>query len=240
MGNRKKRIIIVGDGKEAERIVHMMRQSGNTAFIGLVSTLNQKPDSVGYVGVLHQIDEIISIYHVSEVIFCAANLSSQAIIDQMAALNNRQVGFKIAPPESLYIIGSNTIDTFGDIYAIDINPVSSVANRRNKRLFDLFAGVFLLVTLPVVLFLVNKPYGLVTNIFRVMAGRRTWVGYHPCESSARLPRLKPGVLFPSDPFHKKTIDQETLCNLNSLYAREYHTENDFNILLRSFRNLGRN
>ncbi|HSV75833.1 MAG TPA: glycosyltransferase [Bacteroidales bacterium] len=238
--NRKKRIIIVGDGTEADRILQMIRQSGNTAFMGLVSTRDQKPDTEGYVGTLQQIDEIISIYRIGEVIFCAANMSSQDIIDQMAALNNRKVGFKIAPPESLYIIGSNTIDTFGDIYAININPVSSPANRRNKRLFDLLSSAFLLLALPVMLFLVYKPYGLVKNILRVISGSRTWVGYYPCEGSAKLPKLKKGVLFPGDPFQKKVIDLDTLCNLNNLYAREYHIENDFNILLRSFRNLGRN
>ncbi|HSV89419.1 MAG TPA: glycosyltransferase [Bacteroidales bacterium] len=237
--SRKKRIIIAGEGIEADRIVQMMRNSGNTSFIGLVSTGNVKPDSGGYLGVIHQVDEIIKIYRITEVIFCAANMSSQAIIDQMASLNHQQVSFKIAPAESMYIIGSNTIDTFDDIYAINLNPVSSPANRRNKRLFDLLACGFLILSFPAVLFLVEKPYGLIKNIFRVLTGRRTWVGYHNCSGSSKLPTLKKGVLFPGDPFQQNLIDQETLCNLNNLYAREYHIENDFNILLRSLRNLGR-
>ena len=63
----------------------------------------------------------------------------------MITLVTKGVEFKIAPPESLSIIGSNSIDTAGDLYVIDVNNVGRPENRREKRLLDIVAGLFLLV-----------------------------------------------------------------------------------------------
>lgn len=238
--SHSKRIIIVGDGEEAARIVQMIRQAGNSAFIGLVSLQKQKPQQGGYVGTIAQINEIIEIYHIDEIIFCAADMSSQAIIDHMSALKDQRINFKIAPPESLYIIGSNSIDTFGDLFTININAVNKPANRRNKRLFDLMASGFILLSLPVNIFLVKNPFGLVRNLFSVILGRKSWVGFHPLQKPGKLPKIKKGILYPGDMIPTKQLDQETLNNLNNLYAKEYRLENDLNILIKGWRHLGRN
>lgn len=237
--SQNKRIIIVGDGKEAARIVQMIRQAGNSAFIGLVSLQEQKPQSGGYVGTIKQINEIIEIYHIDEIIFCAADMSSQAIIDHMATLSEQRISFKIAPPESLYIIGSNSIETFEELFTININAVYKPANRRNKRLFDLVASFFVLISLPITFFIVKNPLGLIGNLFSVSLGRKSWIGYHPLPRPSRLPKIKKGVLFPGDMIRKKALDEETLNNLNNLYAKEYRIENDLNIFLKGWRDLGR-
>ncbi|MEE4178417.1 MAG: glycosyltransferase [Bacteroides sp.] len=237
--SQNKRIIIVGDGKEAARIVHMIRQAGNSAFIGLVSLQKAKPREGGYVGTIAQINEIIGIYAIDEIIFCAADMSSQAIIDLMASLSNQKVNFKIAPPESLYIIGSNSIETFEELFTININAVNKPANRRNKRLFDLIASGLVFLSLPLTLFLVRNPLGMIRNVFSVSLGRKSWIGYHPLPKTANLPRIKKGVLFPGDMIRNQALDEETLNNLNNLYAKEYRIENDLNIFLNGWRNLGR-
>ncbi len=237
---QNKRIIIVGDSEEAARIVQMIRQAGNSAFIGLVSLQKQKPLQGGYVGTIAQINEVIEIYKIDELIFSAADMSSQAIIDHMSALKDQRVNFKIAPPESLYIIGSNSIDTFGELFTISINAVNKPANRRNKRLFDIVASGFVLLSLPVNVFLVKSPLGLIRNLFSVIIGRKSWVGYHPMPKPGKLPKIKKGILYPGDMIPGKQLDQETLNNLNNLYAKEYRLENDFNILIKGWRHLGRN
>lgn len=238
-GNRNKRVIIAGDGHEASRVGQLVSQAGNCAFIGMVSLNEKKPDNEQYVGIMAQINEVIEIYKIDEIIFCAANMGSQAIIDHMAALKDQQVNFKIAPPESLYIIGSNSIDTLGEPVTIDINPVSKPANRRNKRLFDLVASAFVFVSLPVMVFFVKNPSGLLRNLLLVLIGKKSWVGYHPVSKTARLPKIKNGVLFPADVSPGKLPDADTLHNLNNIYARQYRLENDLKIMARGWRNLGR-
>lgn len=234
-----KRVLIAGDGKEAGRILNMLRQSGNTSFIGLVSLEGEKPDEEGYLGTIRQINEIIDIYRINEVIFCAENMSSQKIIDHMSDLQSKQVLFKIAPPESLYIIGSNSIDTFGDLFTVNINAVNLPSNKRNKRLFDLSLSVLLLVTLPFQLIIQKYRWGFLGNLVRVFAGQLSWVGYHHTARKSKLPPLKKGVLRPGDAISTIDLQNDTMNNLNNLYARDYKVENDLRICVNAFRMLGK-
>ena len=66
----------------------------------------------------------------------------------MTRLIGTSVDFKIAPPESLSIIGSNSINTAGDLYTIHFNSIGKESNRRNKRLFDVVSSLLLLITFP--------------------------------------------------------------------------------------------
>jgi lipopolysaccharide/colanic/teichoic acid biosynthesis glycosyltransferase len=79
------------------------------------------------------------------------------------------------------------------------------------------------------------------NIFRVLAGSRTWVGYAPVEkNTVHLPEIKPGVLSPADGLKGgESVDEETKQKLNVLYARDYKMIKDFNLVFAAFRKLGR-
>ncbi len=235
---KPKRVLIVGEGEEAKRITTLARQSGNCSFIGLMGISDRKFED-GYIGNINQINEIIEIYKIDDIIFCASIMSSQKIMDLMLTLKKHQVNFKIAPPDSSFIIGSNSIDTFGDLFTININGINKPYNRRNKRLFDLLIAGLLLISLPVNIFFVNNKWGLVKNIFSVIFNRKTWVGYHPNHSNS-LPKLKNPVLFPSDIFSHKTLNSKTCENLDTLYARDYKIENDLSIIGKGFKFLGRN
>ncbi len=240
---KNKRFIIVGEKEEVERVSELLQRTGMTpAFIGMVSYHQHRNNTNGFIGHLGQIKEIITIYKIDEVIFCAKDVPAQVIIDKMSNLNNEQVDYKIAPPESLSIIGSNSINTSGDLYVIDINTIIKKSNRRNKRLLDLIVAATLLLLYPFLLFIVKRPLGLLKNIAFVFLAFRSWVGYiaHPEPESQRLPAIKPGVLNPQDAFREKTIDDETILRLNLLYARDYNLANDINIILKGLRNLGRN
>ncbi len=234
-----KRVLIAGDGQEAARILKMLRQAGNTSFIGLVSLKDKKPDSEGYLGTIRQINEIIDIYRINEVIFCAGDMPSQTIIDHMSELQSKQVLFKIAPPESLYIIGSNSIDTFGDLFTINVNAVNLPANKRNKRLFDLAVSLFMIITFPFQLLIQKNRWGFLKNLIKVLAGKMSWVGYHQTPNVSKLPQLKQSVLSPGDALTGKTLEDNTLENLNNLYAKDYKLENDLQICMKGYRSLGR-
>ena len=234
-----KRIVIIGKDKEPERVAMMLRQSGSNAFIGLVSAEKDTDGRPGHLGNSAQLNEIIEVYNINEIIFCASEISSQEIISHMSGFKNKPVNFKIAPPESLFIIGSNSIDTFGDYYTVDINTINQPANKRNKRMFDLLTCGFLMATIPINIFIIKNPIGLIRNVFAVVFGRKTWVGYHPHPENTKLPTLRKPVLNPGDMFGHRNLDQSTLLNLNTLYAKDFKLGNDFRILFKGFRKLGR-
>ncbi|MFU8843511.1 MAG: glycosyltransferase, partial [Bacteroidales bacterium] len=144
-----KRFIIVGDKAEAERVADLLRKADmNPGFIGLVSMKESGNHSEGFIGQLGQIKEIIAIYDIDEVIFCAKDVPAQTIIDIMSEWNASQVDFKIAPPESLSIIGSKSINTSGDIYIIELDSIAHIRNRRSKRFLDVLIAFLLVPLIP--------------------------------------------------------------------------------------------
>lgn len=233
-----KRVIVVGKEKEAGRIFQMLRQGGHTSFMGLVSPEEELPGDEGYLGTVDQLEDIAGIYQINEVIFCAGDISSRSIINTMSGLQDKQLNFKIAPPESLYIIGSNSIEPFGDLFTINVNSINLPPNRRNKRLFDFFFALLLLVTFPFHLAFQQYRWGFLKNLLYVLAGKISWVGYHSSPGMDKLPALKPGVLAPGDMIQNQPLQENTRENLNNLYAKDYKVENDFHICITKYSYLG--
>jgi lipopolysaccharide/colanic/teichoic acid biosynthesis glycosyltransferase len=153
----------------------------------------------------------------------------------MLQLVSAEVDFKIAPPESISIIGSNSIDTAGDLYVIDFNSVSKPHNKRNKRILDFTLSIVLIALLPITVLFQKKPLQFIANLFLVLLGLKTWVGYE-ANADPRLQNIKKAILSPHQ--HINTTDKEYLNKLNLAYAKNYKTENDLKILFRNYKELG--
>jgi GT2 family glycosyltransferase len=239
----KKNMVIVAGPEEGKRVLSLLQLSGSPVnFIGFVSPGEVK-DAASYsgfmLGNLGQLKDITELYQVSEVIFCAGDLTSQAIISQMLSLSKPELEYKIAPPESLFIIGSNSIDDQGDLYLVDVNAITNRTNKRNKRLFDIAASVIMLPLFPVLMFKVSNPAGWLMNILRVLGGKHSWVGLINNKQQNTTSQIKPGILHPAVGLSAATPDEETAQRLNAIYARDYKVEKDFSILMRAIKELGR-
>ena len=237
----KKKFVIVGNGDEPERVKDILihSSSGVPAFIGYVSTGNQKPRNENFMGAFPQLEEIIRIYGIHEVIFCSKNMSAAVIINKMAELKHSKVDMKIAPADSVFIIGSNSINAAGDVYIMNVNNIDKPQNKRNKRTLDVVSSLLFLLFYPLLLWFVRFPHRWFMNIFFVLSGKRTWVGYAQAQSIGKLPTIRKGILSPLDQFDKNiSPDTETIQNLNLLYARDYRVNKDMIIILKGFRNMG--
>lgn len=236
--DKSKRIIIIGKQEEFERVNGLLKQTSiNSSFLGFVSADDTGNDHPDYVGNINQIEEVIEIYKINEVIFCSRDISSQGIIDYMYTLVSADVDFKIAPPESLSIIGSNSIDTAGDLYIIDVNSISKPKNKRNKRLFDILASLLFVVISPILILFQYSKIGFIKNIFSVLFNFKSWVGYGK-DAHEHLPKLKPSVLSPTDAIKKINISSDWRNRLHLAYSKDYKIENDLNIVWKCLRMLG--
>lgn len=234
------RVVIAGSPEECDRVKNLVAQTGITpGFTGFVST-SQEANGSNVLGRFDQLSEIVNIYSIDEIIFCAKDISAQEIIDRMAELgDSRKVSYKIAPPESLSIIGSNSIDTAGDLYVIDINSVSKPVNRRNKRVVDFSVAFGFLLVFPLLMWTQKNPIGFIGNIFRVLFGNRSWVGYAPGKNhDMNLPKIRTGVLNPLIALPEQQHTEDIRVRLNILYAKDYKISNDLRILRKGFRSLG--
>jgi len=238
---RSKRFAVVGAMPEAQRVANLLQNAlSNPGFIGLINSGKHSNVPKEFIGNILQIKDIINIYQIDELIFCAKDMPAENIIDQMSALQHTQVEYKIAPPESMSIIGSNSIDTAGDLYIIDINSIGKFQNRRNKRVFDVGISLVLLASYPVTVFITGHPLNYLSNILKVLFGFRSITGYHPApQGDHKLPDIRRGIIYPTDGIEMQNPDPQLVSRLNLLYARGYTISNDFRLLYKGFRHLGR-
>lgn len=237
---RPKRVAIVGLKKESKRVTELLKETGIvTELVGYIST-KRKPRSERYMGSIYQIKEIIKVNNIEELIFCSDDISSQMVIKTMLHLSEFNIDYKIAPPASVSIIGSNSIDTAGDLYVLNVNAITKEKNKRNKRLFDVVLAISLLLLLPLTIWFVANRAGLIRNIFSVLLKKKSWVGYHPVNTEVYLglPVIQKGVLRTTYLLDTDEFGNEAIDRLNTLYAKDYTVAKDFEIVFRAFKNLG--
>ncbi|NNF01205.1 MAG: glycosyltransferase [Bacteroidia bacterium] len=251
INQHKKNLAIVASPEEGKRVLSLLQMAKSTTnFVGMVDPGNSEisGDEMSglYLGKVEQLKEIIDVFSISEIVFSAKDLQAQMIIDTMLKSNRPDVDFKIAPPQSLYIIGSNSINDSGDLYFVDLNAINSPANKRNKRIVDVFSAVVMLIVSPILIFTVKNSIGLIINIFKVLFGQVSWVGLASLQDEGVLSEeqriaqsLKKGILSPIDALKENDLDQGTISRLNILYAKEYNYQNDLQIIFKGYKNLGR-
>ncbi len=237
---RSKKIAIVGHQKEAERVSKLLEETQIQPEIAGFIALEKTDDGKNYIGEIGQLKEIIRINRIDELVFCAEDISSAQIIRAMLDLTQLDIDYKIAPPKSLSIIGSNSIHTAGDLYVVNVNAISKWSNRRRKRIFDFLFALILLILSPVIVWFFKNKANLFSNIFGVLTAKKSWVGYILNDGTFEsLPKIKPGVLNPGDMFAEISIDKKKETQLNILYARNYSLLTDAEIILKGWQNLDR-
>jgi len=234
---KQKRIAIVAAQKESQRIAELIVSSGlKIETVGYVSP-NDSVHYQFYLGNIRQLPEIIRINKIDELIFSSEDIPSQEIIRMMLDLNDLNIDYKIAPPESLSIIGSNSISTSGDLYVVNINSIAKENNRKNKRIFDIVLCLFLILFSPLIILFIPYKSGFFRNIFRVISGQKSWVGY--CDGKQNnLPRIREGIFSPRSLF-PETIQEKKKDELNIAYAKDYRFIYDLEIVLKAFKNIGK-
>ena len=236
----KKKVVIVGNKEEALGITDLLSQNTAKLTIDAYVFPGEETHDSFYSGKLSQLDEIIKIFKTDEIIFCAKNLQAQQIIQSMLRLNRYNLDYKITSQDGVALIGSNDINAFGDLYDININSIAKISNRRNKRLIDVCISFLLLFILPLAAFFTNKPSTYFKNIIWILAGSKTFVSYSTINNTdnSLLPKIKNGILSPSDLLKEHHKHDRMIERVNFMYAKDYSVLNDLNIILKCWRKLG--
>ncbi len=230
---KKLKFVIVASINEAQIISNVLNQNINKPeIIGFVSVNGGGKE---FIGNISQISEINKIHKPDEIIFSAKDLSSQEIIQNILALSDTKTTFRIASPDSLTVVGSNNLDTQGDLYSFDFNTITKPINKRLKRIFDIVLSILLIISLPISIIFVNNKSNLISNILKVLAGFKSWVGYKN-KSDLKLPKIKDGIVSLADIYNGN--DKEIIDKHNINYARNYKVYNDLLIVIKAFKHLG--
>jgi len=232
----KKHFAIIGDQAEFIRVKKILELTYPTIenIIGVYIVKNYEEAS----GSNLQLNEIIQVHKINEIIYCAKDVSAKDIIEGMTKIESQDIEFKIAQPNTSYLIGSNSIDNSGDFYALNFSALSKPENIRSKRLFDFFFSIILLLLSPILLVIIKFKVKFISNLFRILSGKKSFVGYlnQSDGTKTNLPKIKPGILEPFSVSEELTIDKKE--ELNLLYAKEYSFIFDFEVLVRKWKLLG--
>ncbi len=230
---KSKRIAIIGSLEEAEKTAELIQKSGvNGQIAGIIYPhQDQIVQSKHYLnlGNLDNLKEIIQIFKINELVFCAKDMPSSEIMSVMAGYSNSDISFKIAPENSLFIIGSHSKNNTGDYYAIEINlAITQPEQKFNKRVFDIFSCMLLWLSSPLLILTRKQIMYFIKESLRVFTGQKTWVGYFSTGKKI-LPALKPSVLPPVSYQKMKFLNPAEYEKINMIYAREYSVYTDWEI-----------
>lgn len=226
---KNKSFAIVGSLEESDRVEKLLKQTNQSAveIFRVSATAERQAEQIG---TIEQLDQIVYINNLDEVIFCAKDCSANNIIEWMKRLEGDHLDFKIAQPETIFLIGSNSIDTAGDLYLMQVNKIEEPKNKRLKRLFDCLATISLLLLSPFIIWKYKNKGQWYKNMFMVLYGKYSIVGYFKLKNTPNslLPKIKYGLLSPSDEYNTTSDSQVDKRNL--LYARDYSISKDLKIL----------
>jgi len=190
--------------------------------------------SLGPIAVMKPLLHTLSI---NEVVFCINGLSYQEVLGQMEACG-AAYEYKIHLPGSLSFVGSNSSHSAGDLYVIDKRyNIATFISARNKRVFDVVTSLLFLLLSPVLLLIVKEPSGLFSNIFSVLSGKKTWIGYSTEKND--LPPIRKSVLpaYSLQDAYQPPLSVQSLAETS--YAEKYVVGIDFTLLLKNLKFLGK-
>lgn len=174
-----------------------------------------------------------------ELIYDSSSISYREIIDHMGQNRGSSCSFKIAPEEAEYFVGSDSIDTKGELYILNLNTLLSEENKRKKRTFDWSFALLLILLLPFNIWTYSNKKKYINNLTSILFGKLSFIGFteNARMRDVRLPKIKPGILYPSDILG---IEEESVVEkLNLLYSRDYSMRKDLSIVLKAWKKLDR-
>ena len=236
---KRKKVAVVGSKEECRSLVGQLMSSRTKIDIAAYVSPDADTDKF-FAGDITQLDEIINRNHIDELIFCAKDIQAQQIIRTMLNLSSSNLDYKIASPDGFSIIGSNSINTTGELYNVDINAIDKPENRRSKRMFDIVVSFFMIVLSPVLIWFIKGKLKAYSNLFSVLFGGKTFVSYRSDKNDVSLlPKIKKGV-FSVDMIYGRDAKKDVADRLNIMYAKDYKVSHDAMLVYKLWRKLGCN
>ncbi len=236
---KRKKVAVVGSKEECRSLVGQLMSSRTKIDIAAYVSPDADTDKF-FAGDITQLDEIININHIDELIFCAKDIQAQQIIRTMLNLSSSNLDYKIASPDGFSVIVSNSINTTGELYNVDINAIDKPENRRSKRMFDIVVSFFMIVLSPVLIWFIKGKLKAYSNLFSVLFGSKTFVSYRSDKNDVSLlPKIKKGV-FSVDMIYGRDAKKDVADRLNIMYAKDYKVSHDAMMVFKLWRKLGCN
>lgn len=228
--------VVAGTVAEYNEVMQLLEKAGfRQQVLGRVAVEKNDQQAIGHISRLAVLAASLPF---REVICCQGTLGFGEIIEIIRQLPP-QLTALIHAAGSYSVVGSESKDSSGEALSLENSfPLADPYQLRLKRGTDVLVAIGGLIAFPVLLFFVKKPIGFLTNLFRVLTARRTWIGY--AGSPEGLPQIRKGILGCNGipPHLSAQLSPESLHRADYWYARDYTAAADLKVILRFYRNLG--
>jgi GT2 family glycosyltransferase len=228
--------LVIGSQYEYEKTLQLMKEAGlQERVLGRVAVTKNDASGIGH---WQKVQLLPGVVPFREVIFCEGTLSFKDIISTLSFLPRKTI-IKFHADNSQSIVGSNSKDSSGEFVSKENGfKINHPHNGRLKRLIDIIVAFAGLITFPIHLILVKKPFSFFANCLGVLIGQKTWIGYAVPEKD--LPHLRKAVIACNGlpVFVKQELPADSLQKVDYWYARDYSPLNDLKLITRVYRSLG--
>ena len=229
---QNKKVFLVGDVQEEDEIKMLLENAHiKKNILGAISPFETKLNF--HVSNFNDLKPISKIYEVGEIIFSQHNLSFKQIIEAIENCGSH-LDYKIHTLGTNSIIGSNSKNTAGDLYATEmIYEINTNSAKRNKRVVDILFSIFFLLLTPILIWFVKDKKNYIKHCLLILEGDKTFVGY----DDAQFPKLKSFVIPTYTNNENYFLLPENVEHLNWLYAKNYSAWTDVKLIFENWRKL---
>ena len=154
-GFNYKRIIILGAGEAAQRLLEELRNDAGYGYriVGIFDDTPQTGELEGYVGPIADVEQFIAQNLVDEM-FCAIPDTEQSTVSDMIRLaDHHAIDFYYVPQFNRTVTRKFEIYSMGNVPVLAVRPypLSNAINRFIKRAFDIVVSSIVLILSPIVL-----------------------------------------------------------------------------------------
>lgn len=236
--NRTKRIIVVGTKEAYVRIKEQLDNSLiNYKLIGAVAPQHVQDFDDFYITKWEKLPQFIEVEKIDEIIYSIQDLQWKDVMTSMHSIGPK-VLYKMSGDDQISILGSQSKNTTGELYTIDFKyAIAQPKNRLSKRFIDMVLSIVMLLFSFLLVWFQKKSGRFFLNIFHVLIGRKTWVGYDiEYKLSTQLPILKPSILNRTS-YYNQAMDPQLQMRINVLYAKSYTAWMDVETIFKNLNKL---
>ena len=229
-------LIVASPGEYEEALQLMKAANMEEKVLGRVAVTENDNDAIGHWA---RLDMLFRAVPFREAIFCEGTLSFKTIIESIERSAGR-AKFKIHATDSHSMVGSDSKDSSGETFSKENGiRLADPYNLRLKRLQDIVISIVALLTFPVHLIGVRKPFQFFANCFAVLFAQKSWVGY-AIAGSKNLPVLRKAVIACNGiPLAtRQELPEQSLQMLDYWYAKDYEPLQDLKIIWKNYKRLG--
>lgn len=231
---------IVGDEEQFSETLEVLKHQNYVPNIaGRVGLSEEKQLDAHTLGTQEQLPAIGQLYRINEIIFNTQDISYKEIIGLMQACAPKTY-YKIHVSHSASLVGSYSSRHHAEAYLLDHKfALASAHARRNKRMADLALSIAMALAYPLLASKVTSKKYLWENIWSVMKGKSTWVGYGLGSAQRKkLPHMKKAVLPPYLILSDFRPDTAHVDEIAERYAIEYSALDDMRLTWINIRHIG--